>query len=282
MKNFWKVFFTFVTGGLILACGFASSPTTEPDRQSIATIVAGTIQAITATAPTNTAAPQGLPVSFANTHLVIPNGLADGVSGTNTTEVELPYINPALGDMPQHIVLELHGYPLSNAAKLMIFHASDYAQYSDLTQKLISALKSFGYSPGQPLPQDFPVGDAFYVQANTVSFQDGQGLRYLTQFDLAVSPINNYELFYYFHGLTKDGKYYVSAILPVNVSFLPANSYSNEPTPPNGVPFDGTNSGTYLQYMPAITQKLNSARPEDFNPPLTTLDALIQSIAVNP
>jgi len=282
MNEHKKIILIISLAGLILACSIAAPAESTPNPQSVATIVAGTIQAITAAAPTHNAAPQGLPVSFANTHLVIPNGLADGVSGTNTTEVELPYINPSLGDMPQHVVLELHGYPLSNAAKLMIFHASDYAQYSDLTQKLIGALKSLGYSPGQSLPQDFPVGDMFYAQANTVSFQGGQGLRYLTQFDLAVTSINNNELFYYFHGLTKDGKYYVSAILPLNVSFLPANGNSDEPTPPNGVPFDGTNSAVYLQYMTAITQKLNSARPEDFNPPLTTLDALIQSITVNP
>lgn len=54
-----------------------------------------------------------------------------------------------------------------------------------------------------------------------VSFRDGAGVRFLTQYASPDRPINNQEVFYAFQGLTDDGVTAVSAILPVSHTILP-------------------------------------------------------------
>ncbi|MEO8354588.1 MAG: hypothetical protein ABI621_01610 [Chloroflexota bacterium] len=39
-----------------------------------------------------------------------------------------------------------------------------------------------------------------------INFQNGRGIRFLTQYAQYPAPINNHELFYHFQGLTNDGK----------------------------------------------------------------------------
>ena len=131
MNKFWKYILIFATMVLILACNFpsAATPTSQPN---VATIVAGTLQVITAAAqtsaplatstptavptasPTITASPvpQGLTVTYANINLLIPPNLASGTTNTSTTDIELPYINPSFGNMPQHTKIILNGYPI--------------------------------------------------------------------------------------------------------------------------------------------------------------------------
>ena len=293
MHNFWKVMFVFAAAGLILACSIASAPVTAPTQQNFATIVAGTIRAITAAAPTNslqatsmirlgitaTPATQGASVSYNQVSFIIPHGLANGTTNTITTGIEFPYINPSAGDMPQHIKIVLDGYPIPGTSldpQITVFKSSEYAQYADLTQQTISALQNLQYAQGQPLPGGLPSGQ-FDAQGQAVNFADGHGIRYLTQFDESPLPVNNHELIYYFHGLTNDSQYYVQAILPLQASFLALDENPNSPLPANGIPFHADPS-----YFNTIAQQLNTTPPNQFSPSLTSLDALVQSITVKP
>ena len=45
-----------------------------------------------------------------------------------------------------------------------------------------------------------------HSQVQYLDFKNGTGVRYLTQFDQGILPINNYELVYTYQGLTSDGK----------------------------------------------------------------------------
>jgi hypothetical protein len=154
--------------------------------------------------------------------------------------VEFPYINPSNGDMPEHSRLVLIGYPLQDTLfrpQVHVFRASEYAQYTEYTGKIISALQASQFLDGQPLPEGLPDGP-FNAHVRSVSFANGRGIRYLTQFDQAVMPVNNRELIYYFHGLTSDGSAYVQAILPVTAPFLAPNEYPDTPLPADGIPFN--------------------------------------------
>ena len=62
----------------------------------------------------------------------------------------------------------------------------------------------------------FNAAQVMHTHLQYLDFKNGQGLRYLTEFDQGIIPINNYELIYTYQGLTGDGKYYVAAVLPVN------------------------------------------------------------------
>ena len=153
--------------------------------------------------------------------------------------------------------------------------------------EIMDELNSILANPSGPLPDNLPflpfvnAGQVFHAQMQVVNFQNGSGIRYLTQFDQAPLPINNQEMFYTYQGLSQDGKYFISATFPVSAAFLPADGSQNSPTPADGVPMDWVNFDNYLIYMDAVTQKINTTDPNAFLPSLPILDALIQSITVN-
>ena len=215
---------------------------------------------------------------------IIPPTLASGASTAVTTEVEFPYINPSVGEMPAHSKYTLENYLLVTSLHqpyVLVFKASEYAGYSELTRGIVSALQTLDLSAGAPLPEPLKTG-VFTAQVQPIAFQNGRGLRYLTQSGQAPAPANNYELFYYFQGLTTDGEYYLSAILPTSAPFLVADENPASPLPVDGIPFDYNNFDTLPQYFAAIAQKLNGASPETFAPSLTLLDTFVQSFLIQP
>lgn len=212
----------------------------------------------------------------------IPTGLASDATVSTTTDVELPYINPSAGDMPLHTVFHLNNYIIQGhriESELLVFRASEYAQYTEKTAQIIASLQNLQYTPGQPLPQNLKDG-VYQVQIQPLQFQNGKGLRYLVQFDQAPLPANNKAIYYYFHGLTNDGQFYVQVFLPIHVSFLVEDDQPTSIAPADGVQFDWANLDSFPAYAEAINQKLNAAGPDSFSPSLTTLDALIQSLMI--
>ncbi|MGA7193703.1 MAG: hypothetical protein WBW94_08740 [Anaerolineales bacterium] len=292
MNRLGKFVLIFSTIGIILACNYPSAAPTPTSQPNVATIVASTLQVVTAVAqtsaaqtpaitPTATASPtpQALPVSYVNINLLIPSNLANNTTNVTTTDIEPPYINPSAGQMPQHTKIILNGYPVQGASwqpQILVFRADQYAHYGNGNQQFISGLRNLHYQHGQSLPGNLPSGQ-FNADIQSVNFVNGTGIRYLTQFDESPLPANNRELFYYFHGITNDGNYYVQVILPVQAPFLAPDENPNSPLPRNGIPFHSDQS-----YFNAIAQQLNATPPDQFSPSLTSLDALIQSITVTP
>jgi hypothetical protein len=295
MNKLWKFVLVSATMVIILACNLPSAAPTPTSQPNVATIVAGTLQAATDAAatsaaqitstptitPTATASPtpQALAVNYANIQLAIPSNLANGTTDVTTTDIEPPYINPSAGQMPQHTKIILNGYPVQGASwqpQIIVFNAGQYARYTDSTQHIISGLRSMHYQHGQPLPEGLPSGQ-FNADVQSINFANGNGIRYLTQFDESPLPANNRELFYYFHGITNDGNYYVQVVLPIQAPFLASDNNPNSPLPRNGIPFHGDQS-----YFNAIEQQLNATPPNQFSPSLTSLDALVQSITISP
>lgn len=264
---------------IILACG-GTAPGATPNVDSIVT---QTLQSLTAAPPVETSQPEqltpdGTQVDTAEVTFLIPNGVANDATSVTSTEMELPYITPGLGDMPSHIKLTLNLYALSGTRlepEILIFRANEYAGYSELTEMMMEELRSLQYVDGQPLPEH--LGSDFSAQVHGVSFQNGHGVRYLTQIMTNFMPVNNRDLFYYYKGMTNDGNYYVQAILPINTAYLPADDSPTTPLPADGIPF---NMDDFPGYLDAVAQKLNSTDAFDFNPYLDALDEMISSIQV--
>ena len=119
----------------------------------------------------------------------------------------------------------------------------------------------------------FNAQQVMHAHVQYLDFQDGQGLRYLTQFDQAFIPINNNELIYTYQGLTSDGRYYVAAVLPVNHPSLPADAAVTGNEPPEFT----SDFPTYLQNVVA---SLNPQAANTFTPDLTQLDAMMSSLEI--
>lgn len=279
-----------------LACG-AGAPTQRVDN--VSTIVASTIQALTAAAPqvVPTQAvptqPGGISITFQNVSFVLPNGLASGASGENVAKVD--ETNGAPWEVaPAHIHFTMNGYNNRlgkfSAADITVYPAQDYAAAYQGAADNLQKLQAILASPSAPLTKNalpqvpsFNAAQMMAAQAQRINFASGSGVRMVTQYGQAVGPIANNGTFYHFEGLTGDGKFYVVVVLPIGNSILPSGDDPNAPALAGGAPFPGYTSidpKDYETYFQAVTDKLNAAGADTFQPSLAQLDALIQSITI--
>ena len=222
---------------------------------------------------------------------------------TNTTCNEMAiYLDPALASdytcetipaslegmeiEPQYTKLTLQGYPLSGEFFTPHIAILPVQDYSDLVPDFIPArvaeLQALigGGAPNKKSLPLLPIFNAMQMidaQYLLLPFGSGGGIRYLTLYAQYYAPINNHDLFYTYQGLTNDGKYWVSAILPINHPNLPANGDN----PPGGQTADQFNNN-YDSYIIDMTTQLNSQAAESYTPSLTLLDALVSSITIQP
>lgn len=259
---------------LLIAC----SPAPAQEQQSLETIVASTLESLTASAPAATEV-NGTPITFSKISFVFPEGLA-----TSATEEKIELSPPSEGmpwweTYPAHIRYPIGGYLLTeqfHEPKIYVYPIAEYVAINDDVAKKVETLKSLIANPAQPTPERLPflptfnAGEMFHSNFGTVAFQNGSGIRYITEFSQFPHPITNNGMFYTFQGITNDGLYYVSAILPINIGFL-----IGYPTP--------TDQGDFVfieNEVKRVTEQLNNSIPEAFTPSMLTLDALIQSINI--
>ena len=269
-----------------LSAGLSGTPT--PVDQ-VGTIVAMTMQALTSSPDQNAATPvqtNGMPVSYENVSFVIPNGLATGANPEKMTAVDTN--SGAPWDIaPTHLRFTLTGYPLQgkfSEPQIYVYPADEYAQVNSNASEQIGRLKKA--VSGSPLLKEtlpnVPFFNAEHILAanlKLLNFQNGNGVRELTQYDQYPAPVNNHELFYHFEGLTSDDKYYVIAILPITAPILAEDEKPESPVPAGGVPIPA-NTGPNEVYYISVTQKLSALTPENYAPALDALDALVQSILI--
>jgi hypothetical protein len=74
--------------------------------------------------------------------------------------------------------------------------------------------------------------------------------------------------------LTSDGKYYVAAVLPVNLPALPMDASVNLNNPPTNFMED------FPTYLSDTVNMLNGQPASAFTPDLSTLDAMIGSLEI--
>ncbi|MCA1900257.1 MAG: hypothetical protein LDL50_06070 [Chloroflexi bacterium] len=267
-----------------LACG-ALTPA-APAQPGVETVVVATFQALTAAAPTE-AAGNGNIVSANNIYFVVPPEIGGGARAETVQAVASSDETPWWEIAPAHHKYHIEGYPLSgtfHTATVYVYPVNEYLQINADMAEPFNALK--GIIAGQPIPENipflpaFPAAQMFHSNEKILEFQNGKGIRFLTQYGQAPYPINNESLFYTFQGMTNDGARYVAAILPIQAPFLPANGNPDTPLPTDGVPFDWENLENTQQHFNLVKDKLNAADPQIFTPPLESLDALIRSIKI--
>ena len=272
-----------------LACSISTiTPITPTPVDQVGTIVAATMQALTA-APSQSAStpnPTGMAISYENVSFVIPNGLAGAANPEKMTAVDTNSGAP-WEIAPTHLRFTLTGYPLQGKffePQIFVYPAEAYAQVNPAAGEQIERLKKA--AAGSPLLKETLPNVPFFNAAHLIAadiqrlnFQNGSGVRELTQYDQYPAPINNHELFYHFEGLTSDNQYYIIAVLPVTNPLLAEDEKPESPIPAGGVPIQ-TGVGPNNTYYFLVTEKLNSQAPETFTPSITMLDALIQSILI--
>ena len=279
-----------VTLACSLGAGTPAAPT-QSQVDEVGTVVAATMQALTMepseAAPTETPTQSsGISASCENISFAIPNGVANGVSSEAV---------PAVGEdsgapwevAPAHAKCTLTGYQLQNKfhePRIFIYPAAEFAQAQSGAAEQIDRIKkalagSVLLKETLPVVPFFNAGPLIAANIKIVPFQNGTGVRALTQYAQYSAPINNREMFYHFQGLTSDNNYYVIAILPITAPILPEDEKAEATVPEGGVPIP-TDIGPNEVYYISVTEKLNSLAPDAYVPSLNALDALIQSILV--
>jgi hypothetical protein len=109
-------------------------------------------------------------------------------------------------------------------------------------------------------------------------------VRFLTEYAQYYAPVNNKDLFYTYQGLTADGEYWVSAIFPVNATFLQSQPDSVD-VPPGGIAIPLWSSPTFEADMEAyyntILGMLTATPDNAFTPTLDCLDNYLQSLQIS-
>ena len=274
---------------LTLACGLITPAT--PAQPGVETIVAATFQALTAAAPA-TQTPyeaSGTTITVNNISFVIPTKIGNGAQAETIEAVPPSNDAPWWDIAPAYNKYLIQGYPLSNTfheSVIYVYPVDEYIQMNKDVATLVNQLKTITSSQGQPLPENLPflptfnAAQVFHSNEQVQKFQNGTGIRFLTQYAQAPYPVNNNSLFYTFQGLTNDGAYYISAILPINAAFLSPDGNPNTPLPADGVPFDWNNFENIPAHFELVKQKLNATDPNAFTPSLTNLDTMIQSVRI--
>ncbi len=284
---------------IILACSPFGVPS-QPGQPGLETIVAATMQGLLPTQaqqnppPAETpAAPlpafSGTPLQFANLSLTIPPGLAVGGSGAQIPPASGEDVEP-WGVTPGHTELTFTGYALPDRfhePKIYVYPAQGFAALNNGAAESILRLQTVLADPNAPLSEGkipfvpfFNAGAVFTAQAKVIPFQNGVGVRMLTQYAQSFAHVNNHEMFYHFQGLTHDGQTYIIVILPASAPFLAANGEA--PAPADGVPFPGYEdlNADFAAYYQQVIARLDATPPDTFNPSLTLLDALISSLSI--
>jgi hypothetical protein len=181
---------------------------------------------------------------------------------------------------PEHVRFNFREYAHSGNQEphIAIYPVAEYAAVQEYAAGMIERLRQF-LSDRPAAPRSIPflpymnAGQAMCTNISYLDFQNGHGVRFLTEYHQACVPINNQDLFYTFQGLTDDGAWYISAILPVAHPSLPADHsiiFTSEWTHCEG----------YEDYIRGIVVQLDAEPDESFTPQLDLLDEMIRSLRV--
>jgi hypothetical protein len=262
-----------VAAFLLSACSTGDSSTLDPTATSAPPVTAEP----TAIVPEGTAVPatSGLPEVSLNTGNIATNFQTEVVAA-QTNSSDAPYWEV----LPEYLLATLQGYPISDhlmMPQIFIYPVKELGEVNEGAGQIVVSLQTLIQSPQEitnmPFLPLFNAAQVMHVHIQYLDFKNGQGVRYLTEFDQGFVPVNNNELIYTYQGLTSDGKFYVAAVLPVNHPSLPANETvtGNEPA---------EFASDFPTYLVNVVNSLNPPAANTFTPDLTQLDDMISSLEI--
>lgn len=186
--------------------------------------------------------------------------------------------------LPSHYLFNFTDYVIQTGAyqspRMYVFPVANFENYNEAGPQRIADLTKMLHDKPQTFPNEIPVlpvfnaAQVFRAQTQYIAFQNGEGIRFVTYYSQAVMPITSNEIFYTFQGLTYDGKYYISLIMPVSQLGLPVKGDDVV-----GGDYDAFAAG-YEAYLSTTIQALNDADGNTFTPTLDQLDTLVNSLTV--
>lgn len=235
----------------------------------------------------NTEDPEPLGKEFRHMGLsfTIPAGLDYEVSLEEVDEAEDPSALFPGQIGAAHIIFHLNPQtPVEHImkAKIMVFPMDSFMnvyvtwQTDIATLNLLRSSGDFsGYNPLEalPFPPIFGAMQMYHAKEKGLTFQNGSGIRFLTEYGQAYSPMATESLFYAFVGVTEDQNYIVVGTIPMGQSPLPEK-----------VVWPSDMDAFYAQYDQLATnaaQLLNRTQDHEFSPNLELLDKMFESLRLS-
>ena len=226
---------------------------------------------------------------------IVPDGVVIEVPATLAGELVSTLFEEAISadpnspfwaNYPAYTEYRLEGYPIENNiydAQIEVYPVRDFASINIAAAEQIEALQQIlATQPDLTTLADrelpfLPLINAaqiYHTHEQYVTFANGRGVRYLTQYSQAVTSVNNAELFYTFQGISDDGRSYISAIFPVNGVGLPGE-------PPTTSEEIDAITADHSGYIAEAVSGLLALAPDQFTPRLDELDGVVASSLVN-
>jgi hypothetical protein len=187
---------------------------------------------------------------------------------------------------PTHTELTIQNYPLTRTQfppQVRIYPLKRFSELlPDILSQRVSDLErliSRGTWNGRELPflPPLPMAQTFSSHETVFSFNGGQGVRFITDYNEASHPISNRTIFYTFQGITDDGMYWVAITLPISSPILPASADFD--TLPEGYTFESWFQN-YSSYVSDVKDALEAQETSSFLPTINSLDSLVRSITL--
>lgn len=275
---------------LSLACVVTGSEDNLPEVNSedaIATSVAATIaanevgedpveSADPTVHPTVTASPPEPNFNYAGVSFAFNEALADNiVAGVNQAVID----QNLWWSVPEHREYRFNNWILADSfleARIKVYPVADFRDINpgvgdrlDALQVVLANKPADG--EGATVGDVFNAGQMFKSNVAYLQFQNGEGIRFLTQYGQALSPLGWPMMFYTFQGFTDDGLYFISAMLPATHPSLPH---------PEQVTMDQAFMDNWETYVADTEAQLNAEPDNMFLPPLGLLDGMFESMTV--
>lgn len=282
--NIKKIAIAFLLSVITLSCSISLGDGGE-EAEAPQPDLAGTEAAIQVTQTAVAAA--GQPAAPEAPAAPTPNVSFNGVSfftslaqSVDTQRVPAETAAESFWSTPEYDRIELIGYPVGNEyheAVVQVYSVEAFRSVNESSAESISGLQALLASRSLPASGALPFLPVFnaaqmaQIKPAFLDFQNGSGVRFITQFGQAFWPIYNKGMIYTFQGLTADGNYYVSIIMPLSHPELA--KYDN--FKPDASFYDNAE-----QFMKDQTAMLNSQPEGSFTPLIPDLDAMVGSLKV--
>lgn len=189
-------------------------------------------------------------------------------------------------DLPkaEYNKLYISVYPLADFPRMYavskIYEESMKKEVNDLEKVLID--KYFRVEGQIPFLKYYDASQSFQKKVKHFSFPNGQGILFLTHWDIEFAFIGNRQLRYIFQGITNDKKYYVLAEMPASVDFLPyeATDEFEGMKIPYGKLRDENEIRKIESFKQKIADRLDKLPANKFNPDLKYFEEIISSLKI--
>jgi len=275
---------------LSLACVVTGNQNSGPEEDSenvIATSVAATLAAKKSDSqptaetpptqhPTVTASPPEPNFIYAGVSFVFNDALAENI---------VAGVEPAMIDentwwsVPEHREYRFNSWIINDAfldARIKIYPVGEFKTINPgVGDRLDGLAVVLANKPvdgeGAGVGDVFNAAQMYKSNVKYLQFQNGEGIRFLTQYGQALSPLGRPMMFYTFQGFTDDGQYFISAMLPATHPSLPHADL---------VEMDQAFMENWEDYVAETEAQLNAEADNTFLPPLGLLDQMMESMTV--